>query len=338
MEAPAREALRWCAVRAPLTLCLLLVAAACRATPSPLAAAEPDLPYALVLGTAQDGGLPQLGCRDAACTASRTDHARRRLVTSLLVADPRSGKRWLFDASPDIAEQVELARGHPRNHESERSAGGSRPALFDGVFLTHAHIGHYSGLLQLGREVYGARGLPVHASARMSAFLASNGPWSLLVDTGAIELRELRPGRPVRLADDLTVEAWTVPHRDEFSDTLAFVIRGPRRALLYLPDIDKWERWDRPLAGALRSVDVALVDGTFHEGGELPGRSMADIPHPFIVETLALARDLPAAERAKLRFTHLNHSNPAADPTGPAAAAVRAAGLAIAADGERHDL
>lgn len=314
-----------------LVVPLLALAAACQAPRSDARAAAP---YVLVLGTAQDGGLPQIGCTQPPCEAARADPRRARRVASLLVCDPRSGKRWLLDASPDLREQVELARGHP----ASRLASGPRPALFDGVFLTHAHVGHYAGLLHLGREAYGARGVPTYASERMAGFLRTNGPWSLLVETGGLELATLRPGERVELAPDLSVEPLAVPHRDEFSDTLAFVVRGPSSALLYLPDIDKWERWERPLREALAEVDLALVDGTFFDGDELPGRDMSEIPHPFVVETLALLASEPAATRAKVLFTHLNHSNPLADSRSDAARRVRSAGMGVARDGQRIDL
>ncbi len=313
-----------------LLLCCL--GAACGAAPPATPGAEQG-PYVLVLGTAQDAGLPQIACTGECCRAARSGGARR-LVTSLALCDPRTGRRWLLDASPDLALQVERCAGHP--------AGRLRPAdrapLFDGLFLTHAHMGHYAGLLQLGPEAYGSSGQVVHVSSRMAAFLRDNGPWSLLVERGALVLHALEPGRPVELGEGLSVTPLVVPHRDEFSDTLAFLIRGPRRALLYLPDIDKWERWERAIEDVLAEVDVALVDGTFFDGNELPERDMAQIPHPFIVESLARFAPLEEGERRKIRFTHLNHSNPAADPGSEEAALVRAAGMSVAAEGEIHRL
>lgn len=288
----------------------------------------------LVLGTAQDGGVPQIGCEEARCVEARGDNRSRRLVTSLLLADPRSGQRWLFDASPDLASQVELARPHPPT----RRVAGPRPPLFDGVFLTHAHIGHYLGLAQLGREVYGARELVTFGSARMLAFLRDNAPWKLLVESQALELREVEPKGEVKLAHDVRVWALLVPHRDEFSDTLAYIVRGPRRALLYLPDIDKWERWELRLEDVLAQVDVALVDGSFYADGEIAGRSMTEIPHPFISETLDRLRAAPLELRRKLVFTHLNHTNPACDEDSEAQRAIRAAGMRVAREGERIEL
>lgn len=302
-----------------------------------------DGPYVLVLGTAQDGGLPQIGCEGEACVAARRDPARRRRVTSLLLCDPRDGRRWLFDCTPDIGEQLELARGHPATRRLE----GPRPAPFEGLFLTHAHMGHYGGLLELGREAYGAHDLATWVTPRFARFLRENGPWSGLVAEGRLVLQELVEGEPVRLAPDLAVVAHRVPHRDEFSDTVGFEIRGPRRTLLYLPDIDKWEAFDAFEGGApgsrrierwIEGCDVALLDGCFAADGEVPGRSLAEIPHPFLCESLERFAALPPAQRAKVLFTHLNHTNPAARADSPAARAVRASGMGILAEGQRFGL
>lgn len=294
-------------------------------------------PYVLVLGTAQDGGLPQIGCRKDCCEAARRDPARRRRVTSILLVDPISGERWLFDASPDLPEQVELAREHPVGFEPPSAEGGRGP-LFDGIFPTHAHIGHYLGLAWLGREAYGARSQRLHVTQRFADFLSDDGPWSLSVSTGAFELEVFEPGSDVVLNDRLRVTPFLVPHRDEFSDTVGFVIRGPNRALVYLPDIDKWDRWERDVEELVAEVDVALLDATFFGPDELPGRAMSEIPHPFVVESIERFADASTSERAKIVFTHLNHSNPIADPESERAQRVRAAGHRIAADGDRFGL
>lgn len=294
-------------------------------------------PFVLVVGTAQDGGIPHLGGVAAPDLAARRDPSMGRRVASLLIADPASGRRWLVDATPDVAAQLELADQHQLPPAPVPGAPG-RPPLLDGVFLTHAHAGHYLGLAWFGREIAATDRLPVHGSRRMVEFLGRNGPWELLVRLGHIELHRLEPERPVALAPGLAITPFLVPHRDEYTDTFGFEIRGPRRALLYIPDIDKWERWSTPIEERIARVDVALLDATFYGEGELPGRSMADIPHPFVVESLARFARLPAAERRKVVFTHLNHTNPAALPGTPERAAVEAAGMRVAAEGERIEL
>jgi pyrroloquinoline quinone biosynthesis protein B len=259
-------------------------------------------------------------------------------VTSLLLCDPRDGRRWLFDCTPDVRAQLADARREP----STRAMDGPRPPLADGIFLTHAHMGHYAGLLEFGREAYAARALPTYVTERFAGFLLSNQPWSALVEGRHLDLVPLVPGRPIELAPDLVVTPFLVPHRDEYSDTLGFEIAGPGRTLVYLPDIDKWERWDErdgpgQVEKLLARCDIALLDGCFFADGEIPGRAMADIPHPFVTESLSRLAPLSTTERAKVHFTHLNHTNPAADP-GPERAAIEAQGMHVLADGTRFTL
>jgi pyrroloquinoline quinone biosynthesis protein B len=272
------------------------------------AAPEPP-PFVVVLGTAQDGGIPHLG----------------------------------GTAAPDLADvtaQLELAdRIAPPSPERPDIPGRSgRSRILDGIFLTHAHVGHYLGLAWFGREIYGADRLPVFGSRRMTDFLAKNGPWELMVRLGQIEPVTIAPDRAVALASGLSITPFLVPHRDEYTDTFGFEIRGPNRALLFIPDIDKWEKWATRIEDRIAKVDVALLDATFFGDGELPGRSMAEVPHPFVVESLARFAKLPTSERRKIVFTHLNHTNPAALAGTPERAAIETAGMRVAVEGERIDL
>ncbi len=240
----------------------------------------------------------------------------------------------MLDASPDLREQIDRAAGNPPT----RHLPGPRPPLVDGIFISHAHIGHYLGLAQLGREAYSAKEVPLHVSARMAEFLRTNAPWELLVRLGNVKLVPFAAGKPIALTPTLSVTPIEVPHRAEYTDTYAFLVRGPERKLLYLPDIDKWERWDQSIEGWIARVDVALLDGTFYGAGEIPGRSMAEIPHPFISESLTRFEKLPPAERHKIVFTHLNHTNPAALPGTPERQAIEAAGMRVAEEMERFAL
>ncbi|MEP6995838.1 MAG: MBL fold metallo-hydrolase, partial [Acidobacteriota bacterium] len=227
---------------------------------------------AVVLGIAQDGGVPHLGCRQPLCVEARRVPSKRRLVASLGLIDHAAGQRFLIDATPDVEEQVARLGGLP-----------------DAILLTHAHIGHYLGLAQLGREVANTRAMPVYCTPRMAAFLRANAPWSRLVQRVHIEIREVVPGASVALTADLRATPIRVPHRDEDSDTVGYLVSGPRRRVLWMPDIDKWERWDRRLADFAADPDLtAFLDGTFRDAVEIPGRSIAEIPHPLVMETVAL--------------------------------------------------
>jgi len=232
--------------------------------------------------------------------------------------DRAAGQSWLIDATPDFREQV---------HALQQRAPGCPLA---GIALTHAHTGHYTGLIHLGREAWDRRDLPLYLSARMATFLQDNAPWSQLVAQGNIALRRLVPGEAIALSPRLALTPLAVPHRDEWSDTLAFLVQGPARKLFYCPDVDAWERWDRDLRRFLSGVEIALLDGTFFEAGELPGRDLDEIPHPLATDT---ARRL-AGVACDVRLIHLNHSNPLLEP-GPERAWLAAQGIGVGTFGDR---
>jgi pyrroloquinoline quinone biosynthesis protein B len=263
--------------------------------------APPTEPYVVVLGIAQDGGYPQAGCRRPDCVELFEGRGQPALVASLGIVDPSSGQRWIIDATPDFPRQL---------HALERVAGTPRKGspILDGVLLTHAHIGHYLGLAHLGREVLGTRDVPVYAMPRMRAYLEQNGPWSQLVSLHNIALRSLSAGTTIALNERVSVTPLVVPHRDEFSETAGFIVRGPSRAILWLPDIDKWEKWETPIESVVEQVDVAYVDATFYSAAELPGRDLREIPHPTVEETMQRFARSPL--RSRIRLVHLNQSNP----------------------------
>lgn len=317
-------------LRCTATVLTTLTLVACSSTRNDrIVDTPPTVPSVLVLGIAQDGGVPQAGSFGDARWDAET---RTRKVVSLGIIDPRSGKRWMIDATPDFrAQSLELFR----------ASGGAPTPVVDGIFLTHAHMGHYTGLMFLGHESIGAKGVPVYAMPLMSEFLQSNGPWSQLVKYRNIELRPLAADVPVQLTDDVAVAPIMVPHRQEFSEVVGFRIDGPTRKVLWLPDIDSWEAWDAQgtrLEDVLNTVDVAYVDGTFYANGELPGRDMTGFPHPFITHTMQRLSALPPATRDKIRFIHLNHSNPALEADSDARRAIEHAGMHVADEGELQSL
>lgn len=307
-------------------LCGLLATAWFAEGTEPAAEEAAVAPFLVVLGVAQDGGVPQAGNRD---DPAWNQPSKRRYATSLALVDPASGKRFLFEATPDFKYQLQAL--------DDRFPVDRKPGL-DGIFLTHAHIGHYVGLMMLGHEAMGAKDVPVFAMPRMRTFLTNNGPWSQLVRYGNIALRPLTADRPVQLTSEISVTPFLVPHRQEFSEVVGYRIEGPRRKALFIPDIDRWEDWGVALEDALASVDVAYLDATFYANGEIPGRDMSGFPHPFITVTMARLADLPEAERAKVRFIHLNHTNPALHHDSEARAHIVQSGFRVAEEGEEIDL
>lgn len=276
----------------------------------------------IVLGTSQDAGTPQIAC-DRSCCSERWKSKETHSVASLGFSD---GERfYMIDATPDFPVQFMEAQSH--------FVGQS----FGGIFLTHAHIGHYTGLMYLGREAMGASNTPVYCMPRMKAFLEANGPWSQLVTLGNIKLVELSSNQAVQLSSELQIIAVPVPHRDEFSETVGYEVVA-QQSLFYVPDIDKWKIWEQPIEAVIAAVDYALLDGTFFSGDELPGRDLSTIPHPFVEESLKRFEALSSEERNKIHFIHLNHSNPLHDPNSSASKVVAGFGAYVAKKNMVFDL
>ncbi len=278
---------------------------------------------ALVLGVAQDAGHPQAACRRPCCERAHRDPSLGHMPCALgLVSE--NGQRWLIDATPALPAQLaRLAAATPVRPD----------AGLDGVLLTHAHMGHYTGLVHLGQEAAHLRGVPVWVMPRMRAFLEGSAPWEQLVRHGNITLHDLTADEPVTLAPDLTVTPILVPHRDEYSETVAFRVEGQERSALWLPDIDSWDAWDRELEEVISSVDIAWVDGSFFSAEELPGRDLTKIRHPRIADTLERLSPLPAQLRGRVRFVHLNHTNPVLDRASAEHQRVVRAGSHVAVEG-----
>ena len=298
---------------------------------------SPDLsPYVLVLGTAQDAGYPQAGCQKNCCRPAWKDHSKSRFPTSLAVVDPSTRQRFLLDCSWQLPHQLQMLQEDFGRHDS--------PGI-DGIVLTHGHIGHYTGLMHLGREVMGADSVPVYAMPRMKQFLTSNGPWSLLVKLKNIRLEAIQKEQTFSLNPNVSVTPIVVPHRGEFTETAGFIVslevtesgtKTKSRKILYLPDIDKWDRWEKKIETVIQHVDLAFLDATFYQNGEIPGRDMSQIPHPFIEESLLRFQALNPQERNKVHFIHLNHTNPAMNPNSAAASAIRRSGMHLAEQGRRY--
>jgi pyrroloquinoline quinone biosynthesis protein B len=240
-----------------------------------------------------------------------------------------TSEKWIIDATPDFREQIDTLN---RLHPSPVSH------LADGILLTHAHMGHYTGLIHLGPESMDAKGIPVYAMPRMIEFLQRNGPWDHLIRWKNIEIHPLHDGRSFRLNDRITVIPFQVPHRGRYSETVGYRIDGPNASALYIPDIDNWDRLDVSITGLVSRVSVAYLDGTFFDEGEIPGREMADIPHPLIAESIDRFRTLSDTDRSQVHFIHLNHTNPVLFPGSHARHRVETAGLKVAEEGELFSL
>ncbi|MDJ0938347.1 MAG: MBL fold metallo-hydrolase [Woeseiaceae bacterium] len=285
----------------------------------------------VVLGTGQDAGAPQIGNRE---DPAWSDSSLGLTATSIALVDHVGGKRFLFEATPHITDQLQLLD----SLAPVESAGLG----VDGVLLTHAHIGHYTGLMFFGREAAGAKNVPVYAMPRFREYLENNGPWSQLVSFENIALVELADRESRRISEGIEVTPHRVPHRDEYSETVGFLIEIPSARIFFLPDIDSWGEWVRDydvrIEDIVQSVDYAFLDATFFDNNELPGRDMSLIPHPRVKQTMDRLGELPDDVRRRVHFIHYNHTNPIRFPASAESAEVRKRGFNIARAGDRHCL
>lgn len=282
-------------------------------------------PFVIILGIAQDAGYPQIGCKKECCKKYWDKKVARQKVSCLALVDPGTNQKWIFDASPDLTEQL---------HETDKF----QPGDLSGIFLTHAHTGHYTGLMYLGREALNAKEIPVYAMPRMYDYLKNNGPWSQLVNLKNIELKKVKADSAIKLTDRISVTPFLVPHRDEYSETVGYSIKTRNKSILFIPDIDKWQKWDRDILRMIKEYDYLFLDGTFLKEGELPGRNMNEVPHPFIQESIALFQDLTLPEKQKIWFIHFNHTNPLIDKLSKEYKEVKSRGFNVTAEGSRISL
>jgi pyrroloquinoline quinone biosynthesis protein B len=283
----------------------------------------------VVLGTAQDGGSPHIGCKKKCCLELWNTPDKTRKVVSLGVIDYQNDNRYIFEATPNFTGQAAVLN---------EFAGKEYDLMPDGVLITHAHIGHYTGLMFLGREAKGAKNVPVFAMPKMTEFLSNNGPWNQLVELENIELHDLGVSKETILTPNVKVTPLQVPHRDEYSETVGFVISGEKKSALFIPDIDKWEKWNEDIVAWIAKVDYAFLDATFYDAKEINNRDISEIPHPFVIESMELFKDLDKEEKAKIHFIHLNHTNPLWIKESNEYKKVVDAGFKVAEFGQRLDL
>ena len=273
------------------------------------------------MGVVQDGGLPHLGSDRICCE----DHEKKRYVTSIMLINNETNESYLFDASPDINEQLNfMGKGIKKN--------------LKGIFLTHAHIGHYTGLMYFGREALNSKHMKVYAMPRMKKFLEQNGPWSQLVSLENISINELNNKSNIKIDSNVTVQPIEVPHRAEFSETVGYKIYGPNKTALFIPDIDKWYLWEKSIIEEIEKVDYALIDATFYDSSEVNYRDLSEIPHPFVVESMELFDSIQDEEKNKIFFIHLNHTNPLLDNESDQYKFVKGSGYNVAIEGMKLDL
>jgi len=282
--------------------------------------------YIYILGNTQDAGLPHIGCQHKFCQ-DNFDKYDQYFVTSIAVVDSDLRKYIMFEATPDITYQL----------NNLNNSIFQEFLLPESLYITHAHIGHYTGLMYFGREALGSKNLLVKVLPKMSEFLKSNGPWNQLVNINNIEIQKLNFGESNNELTNISVTPIKVPHRDEYSETAGYVIQGKNKKALFLPDIDKWEKWDKNLVHLTEEFDYLLLDATFYDSKEI-NRDINEIPHPLVTETMSLLDNLSSELKVKVYFIHMNHTNLMLDPESEFSKLVESKGFNIARLGQKLNL
>ena len=279
--------------------------------------------YIYILGNTQDAGLPHIGCQHPFCEDSFNVY-EEHYTTSVAVVNSDLKKYILFEATPDITFQLNNLK---KNIFDEF-------LLPESIYITHAHVGHYTGLMYFGREALGAKELMVKVLPRLSNFLQNNGPWSQLVDINNIKIKEINFGSSTKELANIDITPVKVPHRDEYSETAGYIIKGKNKKALFIPDIDKWEKWDRDLSQLAKEFDFLLIDATFYDSKEI-NRDISEIPHPLVTETIDLLSGLNTENRSKVYFIHMNHTNMMLDPNSELSKLITSKGFNIARLGQK---
>ena len=252
----------------------------------------------IVLGIAQDGGYPHAGCRKECCKDAWENINLHRYASCLGIADTESGSLWIIDATPDFKYQINsLTEKFPE-------------CKLKGIFITHAHTGHYTGLIHLGKEIMGTYRIPVYTMPRMKLFLENNLPWKHLIDSENILIYEMRDETEIKLNEKLSLIPFVVPHRDEHSETAGFEVKMNSKKVLYIPDIDSWKQWKKNICDEIKKCDLAFIDGTFYRKDEIKNFDEKNVPHPTVEDSMKEFYTLDEMEKRKIFFIHLNHTNP----------------------------
>jgi pyrroloquinoline quinone biosynthesis protein B len=262
-----------------------------------------------ILGTAQDGGIPQAGCSCRRCLDAHIDLKLRKYPVSLGILGV-DGTKHIIEITKNLSEQLVIWT--PDKNE-----------LFipETVSITHLHLGHVEGIGQLGKPVMGLREVDVYLSPKNKDVFDNRSDIVLMEDEGNIRTHSKNFYHPFEPKDGcgFSLQFIPIPHRSELGDNAAIIIKAEGKSILFMPDQDSWsDTLDYHSKENIRDflkmfdIDEALIDGTFWSMDELPRRDISKIPHPTIQETIQLLGSKREGD-PEISFLHLNHSNPVND-------------------------
>lgn len=286
----------------------------------------------IVLGSAQDGGFPQWDCNCVNCQLSRSGELRFRLRSSLALEDDL-GNIIILDASPDLKHQVDVI-GSSRQRIGRICS--DRVSPIDAILITHAHWGHVMGLLEFSAGA--SFEVPVYCSPSVSSIIYASPVFRSLIDGDFIRIMEFKDNIPLEIVNYrgqktyFKLEAFKVPHREDFTDTYGFKIFHKSSSITYIPDI---KVLDEEIIRKIDDTDFLFFEGTFYWDDELwrvskIKRTSKELGHIPIVESLLILREL---EIDMKYYIHLNHTNPVLRSGSDERRSVEDAGIKIVDDG-----
>jgi len=297
-----------------------------------------------VLGSAAGGGFPQWNCNCRNCAGVRSGKVRctPRTQSSIFVRPDGAADGVLFNASPDILEQI---RARP-----ELQPGRAvRDTAIAGVVLMDGQVDHATGLFML-RERSSA--LPLWCTDPVAEDLSQGNPILRVlghycgVDRHRIELDGVAfrvPG-----VETLSFKAMPLsskpapysPHREHpvDGDNIGMLITDTASGatVFYAPGLGAITP---PVFDAMAGADAVLVDGTFWTDDEMPrlglssktARSIGHLPQSGAGGMMEWLAKLPAGTRRCL--IHINNTNPILDEDSDERAALTRAGIEVCEDG-----
>jgi pyrroloquinoline quinone biosynthesis protein B len=277
-----------------------------------------------VLGSAAGGGFPQWNCNCRNCAGVRSGslRSRPRTQSSIFVRGDAGADGVLFNASPDILEQI-------RSNPVMQPARALRDSAIAGVILMDGQIDHATGLFML-RE----RGtpLPLWCTDAVEQDLTQGNPvLRVLSHYCGVQRHRITPDGSafdVPGVPDLGFRALPLsskaapysPHREQpvAGDNIGMLITDARsrRSAFYAPGLGAIAP---PVFDAMAGADAVLVDGTFWDDDEMPrlglgrktARDIGHLPQSGAGGMIEWLDRLPAHTRRLL--IHINNTNPILD-------------------------
>jgi pyrroloquinoline quinone biosynthesis protein B len=277
-----------------------------------------------VLGSAAGGGFPQWNCNCRQCAGLRsgTLRARARTQSSIFVRSDEGVDGVLFNASPDILEQI-------RSHPALQPARQSRDTAIAGVVLVDGQIDHATGLFML-RERSGP--LPLWCTDPVEQDLTHGNPvLRVLSHYCGVQRHRIPldstgfgvpgvPGLAFRALPLSSKAAPYSPHREQPvpGDNIGVLITdlASRRRAFYAPGLGEITP---AVFDVMASADAVLVDGTFWTDDEMlrlglsrkTARDIGHLPQSGAGGMIEWLDRLPPGTRRLL--IHINNTNPILD-------------------------